>query len=76
VWKLECLRNIKSGRTAWHKGTVVEPGGFRADFAGSSTGFGEGRLEYDVTVSATGRFQRNYDRKKRSRYSGPYRELD
>jgi hypothetical protein len=36
-----------------------EPGGFRADFAGSSTELREGRREYDATVGATVRFQRN-----------------
>ncbi len=43
------------------KVTIVEPGGFRTDFAGSSTELREGRPEYDATVGATVRFQRNYD---------------
>jgi hypothetical protein len=42
----------------------VEPGGFRTDFAGSSTELHEGRPEYDATVGATVRFQRNYDGKQ------------
>ena len=43
------------------KVTIVEPGGFRTDFAGSSTSLREGRPEYDATVGATVRFQRTYD---------------
>jgi NAD(P)-dependent dehydrogenase (short-subunit alcohol dehydrogenase family) len=43
------------------KVTIVEPGGFRTHFAGSSTELREGRPEYDATVGATVRFQRNYD---------------
>src|SRR6202049_3637579 len=46
------------------KVTLVEPGGFRTDFAGSSTELHEGRSEYDATVGATVRFQRNYDGKQ------------
>jgi NAD(P)-dependent dehydrogenase (short-subunit alcohol dehydrogenase family) len=44
--------------------TIVEPGGFRTDFAGSSTELREGRPEYDATVGATVRFQRDYDGKQ------------
>src|SRR6266852_2679726 len=43
------------------KVTIIEPGGFRTDFAGSSTVLRAGRPEYDSTVGATVRFQRNYD---------------
>ena len=39
--------------------TIVEPGGFRTDFAGSSTKLSEGHPEYDTTVGATARFQRD-----------------
>ncbi len=46
------------------KVTIVEPGGFRTDFAGASTELREGRPEYDATVGATVRFQRNYDGKQ------------
>jgi len=46
------------------KVTIVEPGGFRTDFAGSSTDLREGRPEYDATVGATVRFQRNYSGKQ------------
>src|ERR1700736_5673759 len=35
------------------KVTIVEPGGFRTDFAGSSTELRVGRPEYDATVGAT-----------------------
>jgi len=44
--------------------TIVEPGGFRTEFAGSSTELREGRSEYAATVGATVRFQRNYDGKQ------------
>src|SRR5277367_674206 len=43
------------------KVTIIEPGGFRTDFAGSSTELREGRPEYAATVGATARFQRDYD---------------
>jgi NAD(P)-dependent dehydrogenase (short-subunit alcohol dehydrogenase family) len=46
------------------KVTIVEPGGFRTDFAGSSTELREGRPEYDETVGATVRFQRDYNGKQ------------
>jgi NAD(P)-dependent dehydrogenase (short-subunit alcohol dehydrogenase family) len=46
------------------KVTVIEPGGFRTDFAGSSTELREGRPEYDSTVGASVRFQRNYNGKQ------------
>lgn len=41
--------------------SVIEPGGFRTDFAGSSTSLREGRPEYDAVVGATARAQRTYD---------------
>src|SRR5438270_7273707 len=43
------------------KVTIIEPGGFRTDFAGSSTQLNEGPPEYDSTVGAAVRFQRSYD---------------
>ena len=46
------------------KVTIIEPGGFRTDFAGSSTQLSEGRPEYDSTVGAAVRFQRSYNGKQ------------
>ena len=43
------------------KVTIIEPGGFRTDFAGSSTQLSEGPPEYDSTVGAAVRFQRSYN---------------
>ncbi|MBI4779698.1 MAG: SDR family NAD(P)-dependent oxidoreductase [Oscillatoriophycideae cyanobacterium NC_groundwater_1537_Pr4_S-0.65um_50_18] len=43
------------------KVTIIEPGGFRTDFAGTSTVIREGRPEYDATVGAVARFQRDYN---------------
>ncbi|HMN47130.1 MAG TPA: oxidoreductase [Povalibacter sp.] len=43
------------------KVTVIEPGGFRTDFAGSSTVLEDGRAEYDAVVGATARRQRDYN---------------
>ena len=46
------------------KVTIVEPGGFRTDFAGASTSIYEGRAEYDGTVGKIARFQREFDGKQ------------
>src|ERR1700693_287710 len=46
------------------KVTIIEPGGFRTDFAGSSASIREGRPEYDATVGKTARFQRDYNGKQ------------
>jgi NAD(P)-dependent dehydrogenase (short-subunit alcohol dehydrogenase family) len=43
------------------KVTIIEPGGFRTDSAGSSTTIRDGRPEYDSTVGAVARFQRGYN---------------
>lgn len=43
------------------KVTVIEPGGFRTDFAGSSTALFEGRPEYAETVGAMADYQRDYN---------------
>src|ERR1700732_4715506 len=42
------------------KVTIIEPGGFRTDFAGSSTTIRECRPKYDSTVGPVARFQRDY----------------
>jgi NAD(P)-dependent dehydrogenase (short-subunit alcohol dehydrogenase family) len=44
--------------------TIIEPGGFRTDFAGSSTTIREGRPEYDATVGKIARFQRDFNGKQ------------
>ena len=46
------------------KVTIIEPGGFRTDFAGASTTIREGHPEYDATVGATARFQRDFNGKQ------------
>lgn len=46
------------------KVTIIEPGGFRTDFAGSSTHLSEGRPEYDAVVGAAARMQRGYNGKQ------------
>jgi NAD(P)-dependent dehydrogenase (short-subunit alcohol dehydrogenase family) len=46
------------------KVTIVEPGGFRTDFAGTSSTIRQGRPEYDATVGATARFQHDYNGKQ------------
>src|SRR5437764_9000267 len=43
------------------KVTIIEPGGMRTDFAGSSATIRGGRPEYDSTVGAVARFQRDYN---------------
>jgi NAD(P)-dependent dehydrogenase (short-subunit alcohol dehydrogenase family) len=46
------------------KVTIVEPGGFRTDFAGASTTIRQSRPEYDATVGKVAQFQREYDGKQ------------
>ena len=46
------------------KVTIIEPGGFRTDFAGASTTIQNGRPEYDATVGVVARFQRDYNGKQ------------
>ncbi|HEX3768926.1 MAG TPA: oxidoreductase, partial [Puia sp.] len=46
------------------KVTIIEPGGFRTDFAGSSSNIRDSILDYDATVGATARFQRDYNGKQ------------
>ena len=43
------------------KVTIVEPGGFRTDFAGTSTVINAGQEAYASTVGATAAFQRKYN---------------
>ena len=43
------------------KVTIVEPGGFRTDFAGSSTSIAPDNPAYADTVGAVARFQREYN---------------
>ncbi len=43
------------------KVTLIEPGGFRTDFAGASTRMSPGRPEYAATVGATVAFQTEYN---------------
>jgi NAD(P)-dependent dehydrogenase (short-subunit alcohol dehydrogenase family) len=65
-WGVEGFSEVLSREVAplGIKVTIVEPGGFRTDFAGSSTKLSEGRPEYDSTVGATARFQRDYNGKQ------------
>jgi NAD(P)-dependent dehydrogenase (short-subunit alcohol dehydrogenase family) len=46
------------------KVTVIEPGGFRTEFAGSSTKISAGRPDYESTVGEAARFQRSYNGKQ------------
>jgi NAD(P)-dependent dehydrogenase (short-subunit alcohol dehydrogenase family) len=46
------------------KVTIVEPGGFRTDFAGASSMIREGHPAYDATVGASARFQREFNGKQ------------
>jgi len=43
------------------KVTIIEPGAFRTDFAGSSTTIRDSRSEYDSTVGALARYQRDHN---------------
>ena len=43
------------------KVTIIEPGGFRTDFAGASTALNSGRPEYDAVVGAAARMQAQYN---------------
>jgi NAD(P)-dependent dehydrogenase (short-subunit alcohol dehydrogenase family) len=46
------------------KVTIIEPGGFRTDFAGASTKIAEGNPAYAETVGKTAAMQRDYDGKQ------------
>jgi len=62
-WGVEGFSEVLAKETAplGIKVTIVEPGGFRTDFAGASTTINPGRPEYDCTVGEAARFQRGYD---------------
>ncbi len=51
--------------------TIVEPGGFRTDFAGSSTRIAEGSPAYAETVGQVAAMQRAYDGKQTGDQSAP-----
>src|SRR5215813_6631120 len=65
-WGVEGFSEVLSREVAplGIKVTIIEPGGFRTDFAGSSTKLSEGHPEYDSTVGKAARFQRAYDGKQ------------
>jgi len=65
-WGVEGFSEVLSREVAplGIKVTIVEPGGFRTDFAGSSTKLSEGNPDYDSTVGATAKFQRDYNGKQ------------
>jgi short-subunit dehydrogenase len=46
------------------KVTIIEPGGFRADFASSSSELRKSRPEYQSTIGATVSFQPDYNGKQ------------
>ncbi|TPJ83297.1 SDR family NAD(P)-dependent oxidoreductase [Mesorhizobium sp. B2-5-4] len=62
-WGVEGFSEVLAKETAplGIKVTIIEPGGFRTDFAGASTKLDAGRPEYDSTVGAAARFQRGFD---------------
>jgi len=65
-WGVEGFSEVLSRETGplGIKVTIIEPGGFRTDFAGSSTTIKDGIADYDATVGATARFQRDYNGKQ------------
>lgn len=65
-WGIEGFSEVLATETAplGIKVTIVEPGGFRTDFAGVSSTMHAGRPEYDATVGAAKRFQQDYDGKQ------------
>jgi len=62
-WGVEGFSEVLAGEMALIgvRVTIVEPGGFRTDFAGSSTAIDQGRPEYDAVVGAAARMQRAYN---------------
>ncbi len=65
-WGVEGFSEVLSKEVAplGIKVTIIEPGGFRTDFAGSSTNIREGLSDYDTTVGKTARFQQDYNGKQ------------
>ncbi len=65
-WGVEGFSEVldKEVRPLGIKGTIIEPGGFRTDFAGSSSSIRDSIMDYDATVGATARFQRDYNGKQ------------
>jgi NAD(P)-dependent dehydrogenase (short-subunit alcohol dehydrogenase family) len=61
-WGVEGFSEVLAGEMALIgvRVTIVEPGGFRTDFAGSSTAIEPGRPEYDAIVGAAARMQHAY----------------
>jgi NAD(P)-dependent dehydrogenase (short-subunit alcohol dehydrogenase family) len=62
-WAIECFSEVLAQEMALIgvKVTIVEPGGFRTDFAGASTSLNPGRPEYDSVVGAAARRQAEYN---------------
>lgn len=62
-WGVEGFSEVLAGEMALIgvRVTIVEPGGFRTDFAGSSTAIEPGRPEYDAIVGAAARMQHAYN---------------
>ncbi|MET3233565.1 oxidoreductase [Paraburkholderia sp. 22099] len=65
-WGVEGFSEVLAKETAplGIKVTIIEPGGFRTDFAGAKTRLNAGRPEYDSTVGVAARFQSDYDGKQ------------
>lgn len=62
-WGVEGFSEVLSREVAplGIKVTIIEPGGFRTDFAGVSSSIGTVLADYDSTVGATARFQHEYN---------------
>jgi NAD(P)-dependent dehydrogenase (short-subunit alcohol dehydrogenase family) len=62
-WGVEGFSEVLAKEVGPHgiKVTIVEPGGFRTDFAGSSTTIAPDNPAYASTVGAVARFQREYN---------------
>jgi NAD(P)-dependent dehydrogenase (short-subunit alcohol dehydrogenase family) len=62
-WGVEGFSEVLAKETAPFgiKVTIIEPGGFRTDFAGTSTVINAGQEAYASTVGATAAFQRSFN---------------